>query len=99
MHDIVKLDLKANIHDENDHIAQHVKEHMTEDNVLVINVMGAPGVGKTTTLKNIIQHLKDSKPYVIEGDIESDIDTQDLQNLGSQHIKSIPLALVILTRQ
>ncbi|HIZ76560.1 MAG TPA: hydrogenase nickel incorporation protein HypB [Firmicutes bacterium] len=82
MHDIVKLDLKANIHDENDHIAQHVKEHMTEDNVLVINVMGAPGVGKTTTLKNIIQHLKDSKPYVIEGDIESDIDTQDLQNLG-----------------
>ena len=39
MHDIVKLDLKANIHDENDHIAQHVKEHMTEDNVLVINVM------------------------------------------------------------
>ena len=51
MHDIVKLDLKANIHDENDHIAQHVKEHMTEDNVLVINVMGAPGVGKTTTLK------------------------------------------------
>ena len=55
---------------------------MTEDNVLVINVMGAPGVGKTTTLKNIIQHLKDSKPYVIEGDIESDIDTQDLQNLG-----------------
>ena len=82
MHDIVKLDLKANIHDENDHIAQHVKEHMTEDNVLVINVMGASGVGKTTTLKNIIQHLKDSKPYVIEGDIESDIDTQDLQNLG-----------------
>ena len=39
MHDIVKLDLKANIHDENDHIAQHVKEHMTEDNVLVINVI------------------------------------------------------------
>ncbi|MEE0776133.1 MAG: hydrogenase nickel incorporation protein HypB [Bacillota bacterium] len=84
MHDIVKLDLKANIHDENDHIAQHVKEHMTEDNVMVINVMGAPGVGKTTTLKNIIKNLKDSKPYVIEGDIESDIDTQDLQNLGIQ---------------
>ncbi|MEG2405509.1 MAG: hydrogenase nickel incorporation protein HypB [Clostridiales bacterium] len=70
------------MHYENDHIAVHVKEDMTEKDVMVINVMGAPGVGKTTTLKNIFKHLKDSKPYVIEGDIESDIDTKDLQNMG-----------------
>lgn len=84
MHDISKIniELKEHIHDENDHIAYHVKEDMTEKEVMVVNVMGAPGVGKTTTLKNIFKHLTTLKPYVIEGDIESDIDTQDLQNMG-----------------
>ena len=82
MHDVIRLDVKENIHSENDHIAEHVKQHLSEDGVLVVNVMGAPGVGKTTTLKNIFKNLKTAKPYVIEGDIESDIDTVDLQNMG-----------------
>lgn len=67
--------------DENDHIAEHVNHHMTHRGVLVVNEMGAPGVGKTTALKNIIRHLE-MKPYVIEGDIESDIDTKALNDLG-----------------
>lgn len=82
MHDILKIDLKENIHDENDHIAHHVNEDMTEKGVMVINVMGAPGVGKTTTLKNVFKYLENYKPYVIEGDIESDIDTKDLTDMG-----------------
>ena len=81
MHDIRKIDLQEGILDENDHIAQHVREHMTDHGILVVNEMGAPGVGKTTTLKNIFKHMT-LKPYVIEGDIESDLDTVDLQNLG-----------------
>lgn len=82
MHDVLKVNLMENIHDENDHIAEHVNENMSEQGIYVINVMGAPGVGKTTTLKNIIKNLKGLKPYVIEGDIESDIDTKDLRGLG-----------------
>ena len=82
MHDIRKIDVQEGILDENDHIAEHVREHMSDHGVLIVNEMGAPGVGKTTTIKNIIKHLKTAKPYVIEGDIESDIDTQDLRGLG-----------------
>lgn len=82
MHDIKKIDIMEGILDENDHIAQHIKEHLGSHGILVVNQMGAPGVGKTTTLKNIISRLKGLKPYVIEGDIESDIDTVDLRNLG-----------------
>ena len=67
--------------DENDHIAEHINEHMTAHGVLVVNEMGAPGVGKTTTLRNLVKHLE-LKPYVIEGDIESDIDTKNLNELG-----------------
>lgn len=81
MHDIKKIDVMEGVLDENDHIAEHVREHMTRHGVLVVNEMGAPGAGKTTTLKNIIRHLN-TKPYVIEGDIESDIDTKNLNELG-----------------
>ena len=81
MHDVKKINVMEGIHDENDHIAEHTKEHLTDHGILVVNEMGAPGVGKTTTLKNIIRNL-DLKAYVIEGDIESDIDTRDLRSLG-----------------
>lgn len=82
MHDVLKVNVMENIHSENEHIAEHVNEDMTKKGILIINVMGAPGVGKTTTLKQIIKNIKGLKPYVIEGDIESDIDTVDLRNLG-----------------
>ena len=82
MHDVLKMNLMENIHDENNHIAAHVNEDLSESGIYVINVMGAPGVGKTTTLKNLIRNLSGIKPYVIEGDIESDIDTRDLRSLG-----------------
>ena len=83
MHDIRRLNMEAGIHDENDAIADHVKDHMGAHGILVVNDMGAPGVGKTTTLKGIFKHLPEEiKPYVIEGDIESDIDTVDLKGQG-----------------
>lgn len=82
MHDVKKVSVMEGILDENDHIAQHIKEDMEAQKILVVNEMGAPGVGKTTVLKNLIRNLPDVKPYVIEGDIESDIDTRDLNSLG-----------------
>ena len=82
MHDVLKVNMMADIHGENDHIAAHTNEDLSDRHIYVINVMGAPGVGKTTTLKNVIKNLKGLKPYVIEGDIESDIDTRDLRGLG-----------------
>jgi len=82
MHDIRKVNVIENILDENDRIAEHINEHMEMHGILVVNEMGAPGVGKTTTLKNIIANLEEAVPFVIEGDIESDIDTQHLQDLG-----------------
>jgi hydrogenase nickel incorporation protein HypB len=68
--------------DENDHIAAHINEKLSDHKILCVNEMGAPGVGKTTVLKNIIKHIGEVTPYVIEGDIESDIDTQALKKLG-----------------
>jgi hydrogenase nickel incorporation protein HypB len=87
MSDTKKIEVMENIHSENDRIAEEVKQKMTEKGIFVANVMGAPGAGKTSSLKQIIKRLHDMKPYVIEGDIESDLDTVTLRNLGVETIQ------------
>jgi len=82
MHDTRTIEIKEDIHGENDRIAAAVNHELTHKGVFVINEMGAPGVGKTTVLINIIDRLKEFRPYVIEGDIESDLDTQTLRARG-----------------
>lgn len=78
---MIKEDVMVNIHDRNDHLAEHVHEYLAERNIFGVNLMGAPGAGKTTTLENIIKLMK-TKAYVVEGDIESDIDTERLREQG-----------------
>jgi len=51
-----------------------------------VNILGAPGVGKTSSLHRIITAL-DLPAYVIEGDVESDIDTLKLKALGIQAVQ------------
>lgn len=76
-----KIEVIENIMDENDRIAAQTQAELTERGVFCINVMGAPGVGKTSVMKRIFEHAA-FRPYVIEGDIESDLDTAALQKLG-----------------
>ena len=73
--------IQESVYDRNSEIAAELNEKFTEMGIFVINVMGAPGVGKTTALTNIIPELP-LKSYVIEGDIQSDIDTQRLRKAG-----------------
>ena len=77
MHMISK-DVQVDIHARNEHVAEHVHEYLTARGIFTVNVMGAPGAGKTTTLEHLIKLLP-GKSYVVEGDIESHIDTERLR--------------------
>lgn len=81
MHDVI--DVNQDILKKNDHIAQHINEDLKKRNIFTLNVMGAPGIGKTTTLIGVINKAKESglESSVIEGDIESSIDTDNLKSL------------------
>ena len=46
MHDVLKVDVKEDIYRENNHIAAHINEDLTEAGIFMVNVMGAPGVEK-----------------------------------------------------
>lgn len=76
-----EIKIMESIYDKNDKVATEINLSLTNKNVYAINVMGAPGVGKTSSLIQIIKRLS-LTPYVIEGDIEADFDTKTLTSLG-----------------
>lgn len=75
------------VYDKNDEVAAQINSDLTKNGIYAINVMGAPGAGKTTSLIKIIKRLDQVTPYVIEGDIEADFDTKTLQALGVKAIQ------------
>lgn len=82
-----EIEVVQNIYDENDQVALATKESLEKRGIFVVNIMGAPGAGKTSSIINMIKNLPEEKVYVIEGDIESDIDTIKLQELGIETIQ------------
>jgi hydrogenase nickel incorporation protein HypB len=82
-----EIEIMQSVYDKNDEVATRINEELTKKNIFAVNVMGAPGAGKTTSLIQIIKRLKQVTPYVIEGDIEADFDTKTLQALGVKAIQ------------
>ena len=78
------INIKESVYARNNKLATEFNKVLTEEGIFCVNVLGAPGVGKTTTLLQILQILKtlNTQAAVIEGDIESDIDTKKLKSLG-----------------
>jgi hydrogenase nickel incorporation protein HypB len=87
MADIRRIAVQEAVHGENDRIAEDVRERITRRGVFMVNVMGAPGAGKTSTIVSTVKHFKTSRPYVVEGDIESDLDARTMRALGIETIQ------------
>ena len=68
---------------ENDHVAQHNREHFNAHGVVAINLMSSPGSGKTALLEATIETLgKEIRLAVIEGDLETENDARRIRNRG-----------------
>lgn len=67
----------------NEDVSDAVKAELSRHRVCLINVMGSPGAGKTTTLISLIHRLRDRyRIGVIEGDIAGQIDADAIHALG-----------------
>ncbi len=82
-----EVTIMENINAENDRIAEGIQTFLNKKGIYAVNVIGAPGVGKTSSLIRIIGGLKGVKAYVIEGDIQSDIDTEKLKKLNIEAVQ------------
>lgn len=80
--ELQKVEVVQNIYSKNEKIAFSVKEKLSQKGIFAVNVLGSPGSGKTSILKQIITHEPKVKFYVLEADLESDIDAQKMKSLG-----------------
>lgn len=71
------IEVKQSVFAANDNKAALLRGELKEKGTFLLNVMSSPGSGKTTTLINIINKLKDKyKIAVMEADIDSDVDAK-----------------------
>ena len=84
----MKVSLVTNILKANERIAEQNKQLFDEKGILVINMMSAPGAGKTTLIEHTINALKDKyRIAVIEGDIQSTYDADKIAATGVQVVQ------------
>lgn len=87
--DTVKiLEVKQSIFASNDEQAEALRKELKKKKVFLLNLMSAPGSGKTTTLRRTIAALKDELHIgVMEADIDSDVDARAIAETGAKAIQ------------
>lgn len=69
------IEVKESIFEDNDKDAQALRDQLKKEKTFLLNLMSSPGSGKTTTLVNVINRLKEDLSIgVMEADIDSDVD-------------------------
>ena len=82
------IDLKANVMDDNNILAENTRKRLKAEKTFLLNLMSAPGSGKTTTLSALIPLLKDKfRIGVMEADIDSDVDAVRIKEAGAESIQ------------
>lgn len=82
------MDVKESILQDNDARAEAVRRELREKKVFLLNLMGSPGAGKTTTLVSTIRALRgEFRIGVMEADVDSDVDARAVQEAGAEAIQ------------
>ena len=83
------IEVKQSVFADNDRRAAQLRAELKERGIFLLNLMSAPGSGKTTTLRRTAALLKDEfRIGVMEADIDSDVDARAMAEAG---VKSIQL--------
>ena len=83
------IEIKKSVVAENEQDANALRQELKDRGVYLLNLMSAPGSGKTTTLIKTINLLKDKlRIAVMEADIDSDVDAVKIKEAtGIQSIQ------------
>ena len=75
MENVKIIEIKKSVFEDNDRAADALRGELKKKGVFLLNLMSSPGSGKTTTLIQTINRLKDKiRIAVMEADIDSDVD-------------------------
>ncbi len=80
MDELRVIEIKKSVFADNEHDADLLRGELHQQGVFLLNLMSAPGSGKTTTLIQTITRLKDKlRIGVMEADIDSDVDARKMR--------------------
>lgn len=75
MDEVKVIEIKKSVFEDNDRDANALRKELKTKGVFLLNLMSAPGSGKTTTLIQTLNRIKDKvRVAVMEADIDSDVD-------------------------
>ena len=78
-----RISVQTNVLTANQQTAAENRQLFESHGLLVMNLMSAPGAGKTTLLETTIKALSGScRLAVIEGDLQTDLDSERIRALG-----------------
>jgi len=81
MDEVKVIELKRSVFETNDREADELRSELKKRGIYLLNLMSAPGSGKTTTLIRTINRLKDKmRIAVMEADIDSDVDAVKIKD-------------------
>ena len=72
---------------DNDAAARATREELAAKGIYFINLMGAPGSGKTSLLTQLIPALAPLRIGVMEADVDSDVDAKAVAGTGAKVIQ------------
>lgn len=88
MENVKILEVKQSVFASNDQEAAALRAELKERKIFLLNLMSAPGSGKTTTLRRTIAALKgELRIGVMEADIDSDVDAKAIAETGAKAIQ------------
>ncbi len=78
----VTIEVHRSLLEDNDHEAEHLRDHFARQGVTVLNLMGSPGSGKTALLEATAAALPGRKLAAVSGDLATDLDGERLRRAG-----------------
>lgn len=83
-----RIQLEQDVLAHNDHLAAHNREWLAERGVLALNLMSAPGSGKTSLLERTLRDLAGQAPMaVVEGDQATRRDADRIAATGCRAVQ------------
>lgn len=77
------LEIKKGIFENNDRMADLLREDLQNEKTFLLNLMSSPGSGKTTTVLRTIELLRNRFRFgIMEADIDSDVDARKVAEVG-----------------
>jgi hydrogenase nickel incorporation protein HypB len=78
------VEIRKNILDKNDRLAEQLRERFERAGVLVVNLVGSPGAGKTEVLVQLMRRLREQGYGVaaVTGDLATENDAERLKESG-----------------